>query len=133
MTPTNTQPKWALIGVRVCAVYLAGVTAFSILVFLPSTIGSEDMKFLFVSGVFFLITFKLWQLRYWALLAARVLLIGQLFTCINALFVSRTLATVTLLWLIVGLFALIALIYLFMPFVHMLFQNQQSSIRNPKS
>jgi hypothetical protein len=132
MTTSSTQPKWPLIGVRVCAIYLACITASGILAPPPFTAEYQGVEYLIAAGYFFL-AFELWRLRRWALQLIRFLLIVQFIICVDAL-MSKALSATSLLWLtLFGLFALAALIYLFRPSVRALFQNQQSKIQNQKS
>lgn len=132
MTTSNTQIKWLVSGVRVCALYLACITVLGVLVSPPLTGEYKGVEYL-IAAAYFFIAFELWRLRHWALQLTRLLLIVQLIICLNAL-VSRELTATSLLWLtLFGLFALAALIYLFRPSVRALFQNQQSEVNNQKS
>ncbi len=67
MTISSTQPKWALVGVRVCAVYLALVVVVFIAAFFIGVNNGTSGWLLLLSTLFTislgLHTLKLWQIQ----------------------------------------------------------------------
>jgi hypothetical protein len=82
MTTANTQPKWALIGVRVCVIYLA---LWAVAAILPVFIGSINNTFdwlrlllILFAVLLGLLALRLWQLRSWSREFAADIFIGQM-------------------------------------------------------
>lgn len=142
MTTSNTQPKWALIGVRVCAVYLALWTIAALWMLFTVTYQGFGwlLSIFFISSAMLLsvTAIKLWQLRPWGRIGASVLFVGHIWMPMlpffNLLAVRSPLTPSDLLYrAIVAVIGIIGLIFLNRPAVKALFQNRQSAIQNPKS
>ncbi len=139
MTTSNTQSKWALIGVRVCAVYLAlWAIARIALIFLGSVYGSVGWLILMIiplAILFSLHALKLWQLRSsWRGSAAQIFISMVI---ISIPLVMRhtdwnSLASVAVSFAPAAM-GVIGFVFLNLQAVRALFQNQQSEINNQKS
>ncbi len=137
MTTTSTQSKWGLIGVRVCAVYLAVIAvAYPMLVLISvsngtftSTVGLLLLIFIPGAILFGLTALKLWALRSWARAFASEIFISHILVLVYA-FINLLTASLKLtlggfliltIWVMIGI---IGWIFLCQPAVKALFENQ---------
>jgi hypothetical protein len=132
MTTTNPQPKWALIGVRVCAIYLVvWIVPVGLLLLSGSTTESLWLALPIVWSVS--AALNLWRLSSRGCSSAEMTFSYQIFIPLAFLCV-RDVASITWLTIIsMGLIAAFWRVFLSRPAVKALFQNQQSTIQNPKS
>lgn len=146
MTTSSTHLQWALIGVRVCAVYLAVIAiAYPMLVLIGVSNGTVAGTFgllllIFILGaiIFGLTALKLWMLRSWARASASEIFafhpLVLLFPFMNLLSSPAKVELSDFLfgtmWAMIGI---VGWVFLTRPIVKAIFQNQQSEINNQKS
>ncbi len=140
MITSNTQPKWALIGVRVCAICLA---LWAIVAIVMAFIGVSNgiftwLQLVFIPGGAILVGFtalRLWQLRPWSRGATiEIFAISSILSGLGLTTPSNwnSPATAIILCMMITI-GIIGSIFLTRPAVKALFQNQQSAINNQKS
>ncbi len=134
MTTSTVQPKWALIGVRVCAVYLA-VWAIAAL-WMAFTVRIEGaltwlLPILFIPGaiLFGLMALGLWRLRTWGRTMASTVFVGYMWMAVFSPIILLTAQSpitpndllYRTVWAVIGF---IGWIFLRRPAVKALFENQ---------
>ncbi len=132
MTTSTVQPKWALIGVRVCAVYLVAWIVPAWLLLLSGL--TNKWLFLTLPTVWSLYAaLRLWRLSDRGQLLAGMTFFGHIVIPLGFLFAHDVTSTM---WLTIVLLWLIAVFWIFFlsrSAVEALFQNQKSTINNQKS
>jgi hypothetical protein len=137
MTTSITQPKWALIGVRVCAVYLALWAIAGLWMLFTVTYQGFGwlLSIFFISSAMLLsvTAIKLWQLRPWGRIGASALFVCHIGMPVLLFFNLLTFqSSITLGDLMYGtmlaVIGIIGWVLLNRPTVKALFENQQSKI-----
>ncbi len=138
MTTSNTQPKWALIGVRVCAVYPAlWAVAACGSIFMAvnnATFGWLQLFYMLGAVLLSLTAWGLWQLRSWSRVAITGIFASQIMVSIIG-FLNLSNWTSRVLFVLCMLITIgaIGLFFITRPIVKEQFENQQSKIQNQKS
>ncbi len=139
MTTSTVQPKWALIGVRVCAVYLAlwAIACIALVLIGNSNNAFDWLKLLLISFavLFGLLAFSLWRLKSWSREVVVQMYIGTAVISIP-LVMGHTdwhSPVSILISFAPAAIGVAGLVFLNRPTVKALFENPRSKIHNQKS